>query len=161
MTESDYSFRQCTKKQIQEIGAMDVISLIISRKRRRSGPYGSGDRLALRSAQHDAADRRTDLLQLVLETDASQQSGRIRMDGDPGADLPQHLGLFEDADIEASRSKRERGSQASNAATDYCNAKGARHFHVPLLLSRNHGSGDVPERGCRRGNPRDILADTP
>ena len=58
----------------------------------------------------------------------------------------QDLGLLEDADIVAPRSKRKRGSQAANATTDYSNAKRMRHFPVPLLLSSSHGLGDVPER---------------
>jgi hypothetical protein len=72
MTESDGPSRQCIKKQVQKVGAMNVVALITSRKRGRCWPRGSGYRLALRSAQRDAADRRADLLQLVLETDASQ-----------------------------------------------------------------------------------------
>jgi hypothetical protein len=72
MTESDGPFRQCIKKQVQKVGAMNVVSLIASRKCGRCRPRGSGYRLALRGAQRDASDRGADPLQLILETDASQ-----------------------------------------------------------------------------------------
>jgi hypothetical protein len=45
------------------------------------------------------------------------------VDRDPGPDLPQDFGLLENGHIEASRPKRKRGGQTSDAAADYCNAK--------------------------------------
>jgi hypothetical protein len=131
VAESDGPSRQRVKKQVQKIGAMNVVTLLASRKRGGRRPRGRGYRLALRRTQNDAANRRTDLLKLIFETDASQQPGRVRVDRNPGSDLPQDLGLLEYRDIEASRSKRKRGGQAADTATDYGNAKRARHFPNP------------------------------
>jgi hypothetical protein len=108
---------------------MNVVSLTaISRKRWRCRPRRGRDRLASRTAQHDAADWRTDLPQLIVETDAFQQPGGIWMDRDSSSDLPEHLGLLEHGYIESPRPKRERGSQTSDTAADDCNANRTRHF---------------------------------
>jgi hypothetical protein len=112
----------------------------ISRKRRRRRPLGGSDRLTLRSAQRNAADRRADLPQLVIETDAFQQPSGVWVDRDPGSDLPENLGLLEYGCIETSCPKRERGGQTSDTAADDCDAKRTRHFSQTLAVSRNHGT---------------------
>src|SRR6267143_325883 len=126
---------------------MNVVPLpTIPRKGRRCRPRGGGDRLALRSAQRNAADRRADLPQLVIETDAFQQPSGVWMDRDPGSDLPENLGLLEYGRVETSRPKRERGGQTSDTAADDCNAKRASHLFQTLAVSRNRGPHEVTER---------------
>src|ERR1700759_212966 len=107
---------------------MNVVALTaFSRKRRRGRSLGGGDDIALRRAQRNAADRRTDLPHLVIKTDAFQQAGSIRMDRNSGSDLPENLGLLEHDDIEAPGTECERSCQTSDAAADDCNAKRTRH----------------------------------
>src|SRR5258705_5866002 len=126
---------------------MNVVPLTtVSRKHRRCRPRGGGDRLALRSAQRNAADRRANLPQLIIETDAFQQPSGIWVDRDPGSDLPENLGLLEHRYIETSRPKCERCSQTSDTATDDCNAKRVRHYSKTLAVNRNHGPCDAAER---------------
>jgi hypothetical protein len=74
-------------------------------------------------AQCNAADRRADLLQLVLETDTLQQPRSICVDRDPGSDLPQNLGLLEHGYVDASRPKCERSGETPDTAADDCNMK--------------------------------------
>src|ERR1700686_4338601 len=108
---------------------MNVVPLTtISRERRRCRPRRGRHRLALRRAQRDAPDWRTDLPQLVIKTDAFQQPSGIWVDRNPGADLPENLGLFEHGHIETPCPKCERSSQTSDTAADDCNAKRTRHF---------------------------------
>ena len=126
---------------------MNVVpNTTIWRKRRRRRPRGGRDRLALRTAQRNAADRRADLPQLLVEPDAFQQPGRIWVDRDPGSNLPHDLGLLEDTCMETSRPKRDRSSQASDTTADNCNAKRTRHYSKTLAVNRNHGPCDVAER---------------
>src|SRR5258705_13900152 len=112
---------------------MNVVPLTtISRKRRRCRPRGGSDRLALRSAQRNAADRRADLSQLVIEADAFQQPSGIWVNRDPGSDLPENLGLLEYGYVETFRPKRERCGQPSDTAADDCDAKRTKHFSQTL-----------------------------
>jgi hypothetical protein len=73
MIEIDCSVWQCREQQVQEVCAMDVVSLAtLSRECGRCRPRSRSYRIALRTAQRDAIDRRADLAQLIVETDAFQ-----------------------------------------------------------------------------------------
>ena len=119
---------------------MNVVPLAtISRKRRRCRPRSGSDRLALRTAQRNAADRRADLPQLVIETDALQQASGIWVDRDSGSNLPDDLGLLEYGCIETSCPKRERSSQTSDSTAYDCNAKRTGHFTHTFAVNRKQG----------------------
>src|ERR1700722_11213824 len=111
---------------------MNVVPLTaIPRKRRRRRPCRGSDRIALRRTQRNAADRRADLAQLIIETNPIQQPGSVWMDRDSRSDFPENFGLLEYLCIETSRPKRKRSSQASDPAADNCDAKRARHYSDP------------------------------
>ena len=136
---------------------MNVVALTpVFRKRRRCRPLWSGDRLAPRGSQRDAADGRANLLQLIVETDAFQQPSRIRVNRDAGTDFPQDLCLLEYACIETTCAQRQRSGQTSDAAADDYNAKREPGISFrPLLPAET----ETTRRGCVC--PRESLVDAP
>src|ERR1700730_8816258 len=125
---------------------MNVVALTtIPRKRRRCRPRRGGDRIALRRAQRNAIDVRTDLPQLIIEADAFQQPGGIWMERDPGSDLPENLGLLEHGYIETPRPKCERCSQTADTADDDCDATLIRHFLQTFSVRRHYGPREVTD----------------
>ena len=77
-------------------------------------------------------------------------SSLVWVDRDSGSDLPQNLCLLEDAHIETSRPKRERGGQTSDSTADDCNAKRTRHFTKTFAVNRK----DRPYEPGSCGYPR-------
>jgi hypothetical protein len=70
MAKSDRAGWQCREQQVEEVGAMNVVSLTCLLGRCRPGR--GRDHLAFRTAQRDAIDWRSDLAQLIVEADTPQ-----------------------------------------------------------------------------------------